>query len=91
MYHGFKRGSRYESCELECEFFACAFAASAAVMSVTPLANAVPVADGNGLLDSGWLAPDATKQDLLVSGTNIKTINSTSLLGSGDIVIPTPP
>jgi hypothetical protein len=27
------------------------------------------------------------KQDTLVSGTNIKTINSTSLLGSGDIVI----
>jgi len=27
------------------------------------------------------------KQDALVSGTNIKTINSTSLLGSGDIVI----
>lgn len=29
----------------------------------------------------------ATKQDTLVSGTNIKTINSTSLLGSGDISI----
>jgi len=29
------------------------------------------------------------KQDALVSGTNIKTINSTSLLGSGNIVIPT--
>lgn len=29
------------------------------------------------------------KQDALVSGTNIKTINSTSLLGSGDISIPT--
>lgn len=29
------------------------------------------------------------KQDTLVSGTNIKTINSTSLLGSGDISIPT--
>lgn len=27
------------------------------------------------------------KQDLLVSGTNLKTINSTSLLGSGDIAI----
>ena len=27
------------------------------------------------------------KQDNLVSGTNIKTINSQSLLGSGDIVI----
>lgn len=29
------------------------------------------------------------KQDELVSGTNIKTINSTSLLGDGDISIPT--
>ena len=29
----------------------------------------------------------ATKQDTLVSGTNIKTINGESLLGSGDIVI----
>lgn len=29
-----------------------------------------------------------TKQDLLVSGTSIKTINSTSLLGSGNISIP---
>lgn len=29
----------------------------------------------------------STKQDILVSGTNIKTINSNSILGSGDIVI----
>lgn len=29
----------------------------------------------------------AGKQDTLVSGTNIKTVNSTSLLGSGNIVI----
>ena len=28
-----------------------------------------------------------TKQDALVSGTNIKTINNTSILGSGDITI----
>lgn len=28
-----------------------------------------------------------TKQDTLVSGTNIKTVNGTSLLGSGDVVI----
>lgn len=31
----------------------------------------------------------ATKQSTLVSGTNIKTINNTSLLGSGNITIPT--
>lgn len=30
----------------------------------------------------------SSKQDTLVSGTNIKTINSTSLLGSGNISIP---
>lgn len=30
---------------------------------------------------------DTSKQATLVSGTNIKTINSTSLLGSGDIAI----
>lgn len=30
---------------------------------------------------------DTSKQDTLVSGTNIKTINGTSLLGSGDISI----
>jgi hypothetical protein len=29
----------------------------------------------------------ASKQDTLVSGTNIKTINSTSLLGSGDVAV----
>jgi hypothetical protein len=33
----------------------------------------------------------ATKQDTLVSGTNIKTINSTSLLGSGNISVVTAP
>ena len=32
-----------------------------------------------------------TKQDSLVSGTNIKTINGTSILGSGDITISTNP
>ena len=37
---------------------------------------------------TSWAAIEpAAKQDALVSGTSIKTINSTSLLGSGDIVI----
>ena len=31
------------------------------------------------------------KQDQLVSGTNIKTINGTTILGSGDITTPVPP
>jgi hypothetical protein len=30
----------------------------------------------------------AAKQDVLTSGTNIKTINNTSVLGSGNISIP---
>jgi hypothetical protein len=29
----------------------------------------------------------SSKQDVLVSGTNIKTVNSTSLLGSGDVAV----
>lgn len=32
---------------------------------------------------------DTSKQDTLVSGTNIKTINGSSLLGSGDVTTPT--
>lgn len=40
--------------------------------------------------DSGFIDEsyhDSTKQDALVSGTNIKTLNSQSLLGEGDIEI----
>lgn len=43
-----------------------------------------------GTIDTSNLATKdelAQKQDTLVSGTNIKTINSTSLLGSGNIAI----
>ncbi len=37
---------------------------------------------------AAWSAiATATKQDALVSGTNIKTVNSTSLLGSGDVAV----
>lgn len=39
-----------------------------------------------GVVDLSSILPDiSTKQDTLVSGTNIKTINNTSILGSGDI------
>ena len=41
----------------------------------------------NGYLTSTDWTTFNGKQDLLVSGTNIKTINSTSLLGSGNIAI----
>lgn len=40
--------------------------------------------------DSGYITNeyhDATKQDILVSGTNIKTINGETILGSGNLVI----
>lgn len=47
----------------------------------------------NGLQQNGVAVPTASqvnaKQDTLVSGTNIKTINGTSVLGSGNIVTPT--
>jgi hypothetical protein len=47
----------------------------------------------NQLQQSGVAVPTASqvaaKQDTLVSGTNIKTINGTSVLGSGNIVTPT--
>ena len=40
--------------------------------------------------DSNYITPsyhDATKQDILVSGTNIKTINNQDILGSGNIEV----
>lgn len=43
--------------------------------------------------DSGFLTEHqdiSGKQDVLVSGTNIKTVNSQSILGSGDLVISIP-
>lgn len=47
------------------------------------------------LQQSGVAVPTAAqvaaKQDTLVSGTNIKTINGTSVLGSGNIVTPSTP
>jgi hypothetical protein len=53
---------------------------------------------GGGATVTGLPAPSAAsdavnkayadaKQDALVSGVNIKTVNGTSLLGSGDLVI----
>lgn len=42
---------------------------------------------GDNATNTQYSGLAASKQDALISGTNIKTINSTSLLGSGDIVI----
>lgn len=44
-------------------------------------------ATNRGVLSTTDWSTFNSKQDTLVSGTNIKTINSTSLLGSGDIAI----
>lgn len=62
--------------------------------SVTVREASVKVVAGTGLsgtYSNGTMtltAPhDTTKQDTLVSGTNIKTINNESLLGSGNITI----
>lgn len=62
--------------------------------SVDP-ATAIPLMDGTAAVGTATkyaredhVHPvDTSRQATLVSGTNIKTINSTSLLGSGDIAI----
>lgn len=43
------------------------------------------VITGKGLIDNTY--HDSSKQDTLVSGTNIKTINGNSILGEGNLVI----
>lgn len=57
--------------------------------ATTPLAGTetVPIVQGGVTKKVAVSAVIASKQDTLVSGTNIKTINSTSLLGSGNIAI----
>ena len=53
--------------------------------------NGTTKSQSNGIVDLGTVITAhqdiSGKQDKLVSGTNIKTINGTSILGSGDIVI----
>lgn len=48
------------------------------------------VLEALGLLQKQITDLGTSKQNTLVSGTNIKTINSTSLLGSSDITLQTP-
>ena len=58
------------------------------VSGTVSFANDVPVASGGtGASTAADARTNLGAQALLVSGTNIKTINSTSLLGSGDIAI----
>ncbi len=46
---------------------------------------------GDNATNTQYSGLAASKQDTLVSGTNIKTINSNSLLGSGDIAVSAAP
>lgn len=52
------------------------------------LAGVLPTTNGIASIFIRWLYDN--KQDSLVSGTNIKTVNGTSLLGSGNIVAESP-
>jgi hypothetical protein len=56
---------------------------SQAISTITGLQTALDAKADNSALTSGL----ASKQDTLVSGTNIKTVNGNSLLGSGNLVI----
>lgn len=51
------------------------------------LANVDNTSDANKPVSTAQQTALNTKQETLVSGTNIKTINGTTLLGSGDIAI----
>ena len=66
-----------------------AFVAKADTTAVTGVGvDSTPTASSTNLVTSGGVASALSgKQATLVSGTNIKTINSTSLLGSGDIAV----
>lgn len=55
--------------------------------TVLPTSTVVPSTDKD-LVNKLYVdTQDKTKQDTLVSGTNIKTVNGSSILGSGDISI----
>lgn len=58
-------------------------------MGRAAITGAVTISAGSNTasLSSAIQADIDSKQDLLVSGTNIKTLNGGSLLGSGDIIV----
>lgn len=60
------------------------------VNNVTSTSTVFPLAANQGTVLKGLIDNNTTaigtKQDILVSGTNIKTINGTPILGSGNIV-----
>ncbi len=54
---------------------------------LTVIVNTSGTNTGDNATNTQYSGLASSKQDILVSGTNIKTINSNSLLGSGDLVI----
>lgn len=67
--------------------FATAAQGAKADTALQPAAIGVSVQAYDADLTSWAAIAPSTKQDTLVSGTNIKTVNGSSLLGSGDLVI----
>lgn len=57
------------------------------IKSEVGLSNVDNTSDANKPVSTAQQTALNAKQDVLVSGTNIKTINGTSVLGSGDIAI----
>ena len=53
------------------------------------MAYIINIGGGNGITEERARDLLATKQDLLVSGTNIKTVGAQSVLGSGNIALMT--
>lgn len=53
----------------------------------TGTGSATGVNTGDNATNTQYSGLAASKQDALLSGTNIKTINGTTLLGSGDLVV----
>lgn len=54
---------------------------------LTVIGNTSGTNTGDNSPNSLYSGLATSKQDTLISGTNIKTINSTSILGSGDVVV----
>ena len=54
---------------------------------LTVIDNTSGVNTGDDAVNSLYSGLESSKQDTLVSGTNIKTINGTSILGSGDMTV----
>lgn len=55
---------------------------------ITKLSNTSGTNTGDNATNSQYSGLATSKQDTLVSGTNIKTINNVSILGSGNISVP---